>query len=330
MSADTIVSKASRARFDYLPVALFGSVMGLTGLSIAWKLASLRYGAPQGIALAIGWIAIAAFVALTIGYGVKLATAPHAVVAEFQHPIAGNLFGTFLISLLLLPILLAPVSLPLARGLWALGAVGMMAFAWLIVGRWMSNRQQAAHATPAWIVPVVGLLDVPLAVPALDLIPLHEVMVMALAVGLFFAVPLFTMIFSRLLFEPPMPEGLRPTLLILLAPFSVGYSTYTVTTGRQDTFAEAIFMLMLFLLAVLLTQLRHLPSCCPFRMSWWAVSFPLASAAIAGLRFAGSEPGVASDAIAIGLLALASVIIAALLIRTLLGLARGELRTLSG
>jgi tellurite resistance protein len=316
-------------QLDYLPVSLFGSVMGLTGLSVAWRLASARYGAPHVFADAIGWVAVAAFVALTLGYGVKLGTAPDAVRAEFHHPIAGNLFGTFLISLLLLPIVLAPLSLTLARAMWGLGAVGMVLFAWLMVSRWMSDRQQVAHATPAWIIPVVGILDVPLALPALGLPPLHLVMVLALAVGLFFAVPLFTLIFSRLVFEPPLPDALKPSLLILVAPFSVGYSTYAVTSGQHDLFAQALYMLMLFVLAVLLGQLRYLVGCCPCRVSWWAVSFPLAASAIAALRFAVAEPGWLTDAIALGLLALATLAIAGLLARTLFGLARGELRTLS-
>ena len=98
------------------------------------------------------------------------------------------------------------------------GAVGMVLFAWFVVSRWMSDRQQVAHATPAWVIPIVGLLDVPLALPVLGLPPMHGLMAAALAVGLFFAVPLFTLIFSRLLFEPPLPDALKPSLLILVAP----------------------------------------------------------------------------------------------------------------
>ncbi len=318
----------ARQRLDYLPVSLFGSVMGLTGLSVAWRLAQARYSAPAWVADAIGIAAVTAFVLLALGYAVKLITAPAAVRAEFRHPIAGNLFGTILISLLL-PIILAPVNLRLAQVTWCIGAVGMVAFAWMIVSRWMSDRQQVAHATPAWIVPVVGLLDVPLALPSLGLPPMHGVMVLGLAVGLFFAVPLFTLIFSRLVFEPPMPDALQPTLLILVAPFAVGFSTYVATTGQIDLFAEALYVLTLFMLAVLLGRLRNLPSCCPFRVSWWAVSFPLAASAIAALRFAAAEPGFVTDAIALTLLALATLTIAGLLVRTLAGVARGELRALS-
>ena len=193
----------------------------------------------------------------------------------------------------------------------------------------MSDRQQVAHATPAWIIPVVGLLDVPLALPGLGLPPLHGLMVLAVAVGLFFAIPLFTLIFSRLVFEPPLPDALKPSLLILVAPFAVGYSAYTVTTGQTDLFAEALYMLTLFVLAVLIGQLRNLPLCCPFRMSWWAVSFPLAACGIAALRFAAARPGILTDAIALALLALATLVIAGLLGRTLIGIVTGELRTLS-
>ncbi|WP_158807295.1 SLAC1 anion channel family protein [Beijerinckia sp. L45] len=317
-------------QLDYLPVGFFGSVMGLTGLSVAWRLAHALFGTPVWIADAIGGLAVVTFVALTLAYAVKMATAFDAVRAEFKHPIAGNLFGTFLISLLLLPILLAPVALLLAQIMWGVGAVGMVVFAWFVVSRWMSDRQQVAHATPAWVIPVVGMLDVPLAVPTLGLPGLYDVMILGTALGLFFAVPLFTLIFSRLVFEPPIPDALLPSLLILVAPFAVGFSTYVATAGRIDLFASCLYMLTLFMLAVLISRLRYLVGCCPFRVSWWAVSFPLAAAAIAGLRYASARQTWVFDAIAVLLLALATIVIGALFARTLWGLARGELRTLSG
>ena len=329
MSESQTLVAAGRPVLEYLPVGLFGSVMGLTGLSVAWRLAHARYGAPEWMALAIAALAVLAFLLVAAGYLVKLVTAFAVVRSEFRHPIAGNLFGTVLISLLLLPIVLEPFAHRLAQGLWVAGAAGMIIFAFLIVTRWMSDRQQVAHATPAWIIPVVGLLDVPLALPALGLPPMHGLMVFALAVGLFFAVPLFTLIFSRLLFEPPLPDALKPSLLILVAPFAVGTSAYVVTAGQTDLFAEALYALTLFVLAVLLGQLRNLPSCCPFRVSWWAVSFPLAASSIAALRFAAAEPGIITDTIAIALLALATLVIAALLGRTVFGAFNGELRTLS-
>jgi tellurite resistance protein len=327
--ATTMDAMVMPTRLEYLPVSFFGSTMGLTGLSIAWKFAHTIYAAPLWVSNVIAIIAVVGFAALLIAYGIKAVGAPDKVLTEFRHPIAGNLFGTFLISVLLLPILIAPVNLMVARVLWIAGAVGMVLFAWTIVSRWMSDRQQTAHSTPAWIVPVVGMLDVPLAIPTLQLPPLPEVMLMSLAVGLFFAIPLFTLIFSRLVFEAPMPDALQPTLLILLAPFAVGFSSYVVTVGHIDLFAQALYFLMLFVLSVLLGRLKLMRGGCPFRVTWWAVSFPLAASSIAALRFAAFDPRWFTIGIAWALLVLTTLVIAALLVRTVVGVLRGELKTLS-
>ena len=325
--ATTMEQMAIPRNLDYLPIALFGSVMGLTGLSVAWKQAHLLFGTPIWAAEAIAVVSFVSFVALLLGYGVKLVSAPDRVLAEFHHPIAGSLFGTVLISLLLQPIVIAPVNMLTARILWTLGAIGMILFAWAIVSRWMSDRQQIAHATPAWIIPVVGLLDVPLALPSLGLPPMPEVMKFSLAVGLFFAVPLFTLIFSRLIFEAPMPDALQPSLLILVAPFAVGFSSYVVTIGQVDRVAQSLYFLTLFVLAVLLGRLRVLRQCCPFRVSWWAVSFPLAASAITALKFAQFDPNWFTVSVAWVLLLLGTLTIGGLFVRTLGGIAQGELRT---
>lgn len=315
--------------FDYLPVALFGSVMGLTGLSAAWRLAHAHYGFPSWIASVLAAIAVIAFLTMSAAYGLKVLTATGSVRAEFQHPIAGHTFATFWVSMLLLPLVLAPYSLQAARVLWCIGAIGILVFAWYVVGRWLTVQHQSVQAAPAWMLPVVGLLDLPLALPSLGLPHLADLMVLGLAVGMFLTLPVFTMVFSRLVFEAPMPQALGPSLLILAAPFAVGMSAYVATTGAVDLFARSLYFLTIFQLAVLAGRLRHLALCCPFRVGWWAISFPLAAAAIAALRFAQAEPGAASDGIALLLLALASVTILWMLARTVLGIARGELKALS-
>ncbi len=154
-------------------------------------------------------------------------------------------------------------------------------------------------------------------------------MVFGLAVGLFFAIPLFTIIFERLVFRAPMPTALKPSLMVLVAPASIGFSSYLAATGQADLFAESLYMVSLFTLVVLIGQLRALPKCCPFRVSWWAVSFPLAACSIAGLRFAMLWPGQVADALALVMLTFVSVVIGSLFFRTLRGISRGEMRQLS-
>lgn len=66
-------------RLEYLPVALFGSVMGLSGLSVAWRLSAAHYGAPDWIALGIAGAAVLAFVVMAIAYAIKTVAPPDAV-----------------------------------------------------------------------------------------------------------------------------------------------------------------------------------------------------------------------------------------------------------
>ena len=256
---------ASKWRLDYFPIGLFGSVMGLTGLSVAWHLATLRYDLPIVVANSIAVVAVSAFVLVSLGYVWKIITAPEAVRTEFHHPIAGNLFGTLLISLLLLPIVLAPYALLLAQITWSIGAIGMVLFAWLIVSRWMSDRQQVAHATPAWIVPVVGLLDVPLALPGLGLPPMHAIMVLGLAVGLFFAIPLFTLIFSRLVYSSRQCRTRCSQRCLSWLHLSRLVSQPTsLPPGRWIVFAHALYRADLVRAgSVLLGRLRNLPVVLP-------------------------------------------------------------------
>lgn len=59
----------------------------------------------------IGLFVLIVFITLNIAYIIKIIFNSASVTPEFHHPIAGRLFGTPLISLLLLPIILADYNL---------------------------------------------------------------------------------------------------------------------------------------------------------------------------------------------------------------------------
>ncbi len=81
------------------------------------------------IAHVLGGLSVILFIVISIGYLIKAVTHPEAVRTEFDNPIAGNLFGTPLISLLLLPLILVDVNVYFARAVWIVGAVLMTFFA---------------------------------------------------------------------------------------------------------------------------------------------------------------------------------------------------------
>lgn len=169
---------------------------------------------------------------------------------------------------------------------------------------------------------------VPLAAPLVDLPQLRPLMSACVAIDLFLAIPLFTMVLSRLVTGEPMPAQQQATVMILVAPFAVGYLAYVAATGRVDGFAEALLSILVFLVTVLLGTLRRLVSCCPFRTGWWAAGFPLAAAANGALGYTHDRPGALAGTISFAFLCIATVTIAALTLRTAVGIARGELRDL--
>jgi len=300
------------------PVGLFAGVMGLAGLSVAWRLAA-RDAAPGWIGDGLAVIAWLAFVFLA---GAQLRRAWHdrtAWLAELRQPATAPFLGTFWISLLLLPLLL-PVGTP-ARAMWLAGVVGMTVCAWRNFLQWTAGALEDGQVSAAWLIPVVGLLDIPLAFPMLGWPALRETMLFALAAGFVLAIPVFALVFGRLVSRAPAAQ---PTLLILLAPFAVGFSAYVAMAGVVDAIARALFYLDLFLLAVLLPRVYAMLRGQPFRLSWWALSFPLAASAVAAQRYALALPSLPSRVLASALLALATLAIGALAWRSLRGLARGE------
>ena len=88
-------------------------------------------------------------------------------------------------------------------------------------------------------------------------------------------------------------------------------------------------MVMFFALAIVAGRLRVLVAEQPFRLSWWAASFPLAAATLAALRYAGHAHHVVADGLALLLLATTTVCIAVFAARTLSAVVKGELQTLA-
>lgn len=286
---------------------------------------------PAWISEALAALSMLVFVALAIAYAAKAVIAPGAVRAEWAHPVSGNLFGLVPIALMLLPIPLVAWAPRLATTLWALGAISCLIFTGLRLFLWMSARQQVETALPAWIISVAGPLNLPIALPALGLVDnLHELAMFAFAIGIFFGLLVFMLVFSRLLFQTPPPVEALPALLVLTAPFSIGYSAYRIVMGSDNAVGQSLYMVGLLLICVLIALLRHLPRCCPFRVSWWAVSFPLAAATVAALHFAAAMPNVVNQSVAVLLLGITTLIVLWLMVRTIRGLVRGELRQLIG
>jgi tellurite resistance protein len=313
---------ATPQRLEHFPISFFASVMGTTGLAIAWKKAHAVLGVPEGIGCALTLWAAALFSVLTLIYLSKLLRHWPAVQHEFAHPVRINFFPAFSISLLLLAAAFTERQPELATGLWSVGALLHLGFTVTVMSSWIHHTHyDIKHANPAWFIPVVGNVIVPVA--GVTLAP-PEISWFFFSIGLVFWLVLMTIVMYRLFFHEPLPERLTPTLFILIAPPAVGFIAWVKLNGGDiDAFARILYYVALFLTLLLASNaLRFFRV--RFFLSAWAYSFPLAAITIATLIMAESLGGLFMP-LAMGLLGVLTLVLGLLTARTALGVYRGEI-----
>src|SRR3982751_3955169 len=106
---------------EFLPVSLFGAVMGLTALCFAWRIAGKVWHVSGLTGEIIGALAILVFILLTTAYIAKWIRHRPSVTREFQNPVSLGFFGTVTISVMLIPGILLPYTPALAGIIWLAG-----------------------------------------------------------------------------------------------------------------------------------------------------------------------------------------------------------------
>ncbi|GAB2872037.1 dicarboxylate transporter/tellurite-resistance protein TehA [Pseudoduganella ginsengisoli] len=307
----------------HLPVNLFASVMGIAGLALAWRLAEPAYGASPAIGQITGAAAVVVFIALAAAYSTKLIRFPDAVRHEFRHPVAGNFFGTIGIGLLLLSAVLGAWNSTLQQAVWLIGVAATLSLGFIMAARLLGGGGGHAAAVPAWLIPGVAALDIVVTGATMPMAWAHDINVLAAAIGSVMAVVLFVMIFARLVQHEPLPAGMTPSLMVMIAPFEVGFLAYLNLRHEVDLFAALLFWFGLFLFAVL--SVRVFRPSVPFGPAWWGISFPLAALANAALKYADATGSPLLAWLAAALLAFLTVAIGVLAVRTVHSLVKGQL-----
>lgn len=315
------MSATSHSRLQNFPVSWFATVMGLSGFTIAWTRAGQVFNVPAWIGNGLLALTILSFIVLTLIYLAKIIRFGPAVAAELDHPIKLSFFPTFSISLILLSIALLHLSPSLSKGLWTVGTTLHLLFTLYVLSVWFNHTKfQIQHMNPAWFIPIVGNILVPIA-------GVHhyspEFSWFFFSIGLTFWLVLLSIIYYRVIFHDPLPARLVPTLFILIAPPAVGFISWIQLAGNLDAFGRILYYAALFLTLMLLSQVSRFTRL-KFFLSWWAYSFPMAAVTIAsfimleqtGLRFFAVLSAV--------FLALLTLIIAALLVKTAQAVRRRE------
>jgi tellurite resistance protein len=314
-----------------LPISAFAMTMGLSGLTLVWgRVANLGWlpGIAERVALGLAIFLALVFTTLMVLYVKKWARNHQQVYQEWQHPVKSSFFAAVAVSFALMGAVALGAFAPLALPLWVTGAVLQVIAMTMVLNAWVHRESlQQAHATPAWFIPAVGNVVIPLAGVRLGFL---EVSWWFFAVGLLFWVVLLTVVLFRLLFvQPPLPERLVPTLCILLAPPAVGFLSWLQLTGQHpgsdelDAFGHILFGLALFFALFLASQIHRFIRL-PFFLSWWAFSFPTAAFATATLVYAQFVPTVWAVGLSVVMVAFVSLLISWLFIRTVVAVVRNE------
>jgi tellurite resistance protein len=308
-----MTESAQGSRIQHFPISFFAMVMGLAGLSIAWQKARHVLGLALPAGEVILALAALTFVLLAGAYLSKLLRFRTDVLAELRHPVKLNFFPTISISLILLAVGLLPLWPAGARPLWLLGTVLHLWLTLYVVNIWIHHEHfEVHHINPAWFIPVVGNVLVPVAGVPLGF---GEVSWFFFSIGMVFWLVLFTIIFYRMLFHHPLPDRLMPTLFIFIAPPAVGFIAWFRLTGEVDAVARVLYYTSLFLTLLLLVQVRRFARL-RFFLSWWAYSFPLAAITVATLVMREATGRPVFTTLSWILLCLLTLIVVVLLYRT--------------
>lgn len=306
----------------FVPVGLFGAVMGLAGLGLAGRAAMPV--APVPARFPEFWIALAALAltALLATYVLKVLRHGAAVREELANPALIGFCAALPVGMTLVAAGVEPHSATLAQGLWWCGVLLMLALqAWALT-LLLRRRVGIVHINGGWLIVLVGGIVMPFAGLPLG----HRELAAAMFCVSAFAAP-FVMgaIFYRMKTGPALPEGLRPSAFILLVPPSLIYvNGDTLWPGQGVPPLEWLYYLALPLAAALFLSARQFWRW-PFGAPWWAFTFPLDALAGAAAHFAQAHPAGPWRPLAGGLLLLATAAVVLVLFRTLLALLRGSL-----
>ena len=295
--------------------------LGLSGFTIAIQRAEQFLGLSVKVSTAVLYFAIALFLILAIVYIMKIVKFPEEVKKEFYHPVKVSFFPTISISLMLFSAVFISENISISKYLWIAGTAIHFAFTLNIISMWMTHKKfEINHMNPAWFIPAVGNIIVPIA-GVTHYAP--ELSWFFFSVGLFFWIALFVIFFNRIIFHNPLPDKMLPTLAILIAPPAVGFVALIRLTGEVGQFPMILYFTALFMLILLLVQFNLFRKI-QFYLSWWAYSFPLAAITIATVGMYKEKDIVFFKYLSWVLLIGLSAIILLLLIRTAVSIGQKE------
>ena len=323
LTTDQHTPRASRLA-GRVPLNVFGMGFGLAGLATTWRVAA-------GFDLVPGWVGTAIAATATIVWLSAVALYVRYVRSGrdvFRMDLRDPTAGPFASLAVVTPMLLAADGIaPYSRDVAAVVVdvflvLTVLLGAWF-TGTWMRGGLDIDRLHPGYFLPTVaGGLVAATCAATVGQTRLAEVM---FGLGMICWFIVGSMILARLIFRPPLPVALAPTMAIEVAPAAVASLAYFAINGaRLDPFVAAIGgygLLMVLAQLPLVPVYRRLG----FALSTWAFTFSWAAVASAVLFWIALGQPAGARVSSYCVLAVITLAIAAVAGRTVLAALRGQL-----
>ena len=308
-------------RLKYFPIMMYAIVMGMSGLTIMYQKAGQWLDFPHIIGTVLMYITTALFFVVSFIYITKYVKYAKAIKKEFSHPIRVNFFAAISISMLMLAIIYKEHYPSIAASFWYPGTFLHFYLTMHTLSFWINHNQELEHSNPAWFIPIVGNVLVP--VGGIGFAN-HGLLMYFFSVGIFFWVILFAILLNRIIFHHQLAVKFMPTLFILIAPPAVGFIAYFKMYGVIDLFAMILFNLALFFTLLVAFMYKNFIKI-KFYISWWAFVFPLSAMGIASMLMYHQTGDLLLLILSYTMVFVTSVVILIVLYQTVLHVRREEI-----
>ncbi len=307
-------------RLKFFPIMMYAIVMGMSGLTITYQKAAIWLDFPHVIGSSLMYITTAIFIGVSTIYLMKFFTYFNAVKKEFNHPVRINFFAAVSISMLMLAIIYKEEFPTVSAIFWYPGTLLHFYLTMHTISFWIKDNQELAHSNPAWFIPIVGNVLIPVAGVGFAS---TGILTYFFSVGIFLWVILFALILNRIIFHHQIAVKFMPTMFILIAPPAVGFIAYFKLFGTIDMFATMLFNLALFFTILVAFMYKSFLKI-KFFISWWAFVFPVAAMAISTMLMYHVTNDFALLLLSYVMIAVTTVIIAIVVYQTIIHMTKNE------
>lgn len=266
-------------RLQFFPIMMFAIVMGFSGLTLVFKKLHEVLYFPGFLTSFFTFATTVIFFLIVYVYFKKFVSYKEEIKKELSHPIRINFFAASSISMLLLSLIYRNSIVELSNIFFILGSALHLFLTFYTIKFWINNNLEIQHSNPAWFIPIVGNLIVPIAGVGFAG---EAVLYFFFSIGIFFWIILFAIILNRVIFHKQFAPKFMPTLFILIAPPAIGFLAYIRLEGHLDFFAHMLYSLGLFFTILVFIMYKNYINI-KFFISWWAFTFPMAAITLATL-----------------------------------------------